>query len=226
MASTPEFRLAFVARLKQACDESSIIPPPHQGRQAVIATPMGIAPEAVSKWFKGVAMPNRERMVELAELLDVDESWLDRGVKPEMDRTQRRAHAREASGAADLVRGMAKLSGAAVAEPTKTDPRAGYVDFYCTLNGRMFAIHVSLGRETAQGEYEFLVPNEYADTRTIGVVLYQREYVFIDMPADLINEVKVRKAGEFLISVTRAEGGKYVSDSVQWPRVRSLAELR
>lgn len=32
MSSTPEFRKAFVARLKQSCDESKLIPQPGLGR--------------------------------------------------------------------------------------------------------------------------------------------------------------------------------------------------
>jgi hypothetical protein len=46
MGSTAEFRKAFVARLKQACDQSKLVPLPGQGRQQFIADRLGVGAEA------------------------------------------------------------------------------------------------------------------------------------------------------------------------------------
>ena len=60
MGSSVESRKSFVVRLKEACDQSKNVPPPNKGRQQYIAQQLGVAAEAVSKWFKGVATPRDE----------------------------------------------------------------------------------------------------------------------------------------------------------------------
>lgn len=85
MGSTPEFRKAFVARLKQACDESTLVPDVGRGRQQYIADRLQVGAEAVSKWFHGVAMPRPDKMAKLAELLETDQSWLTFGIAPDPD---------------------------------------------------------------------------------------------------------------------------------------------
>ena len=110
MGSDPSFRKAFVARLKQACDESKLVPLPGQGRQQFIVDRLKVSPEAVSKWFNGVSMPHPARMADLAELLEVDHSWLHYGIKPEMDRKERREFTRELEGAVLLVQGSIALT--------------------------------------------------------------------------------------------------------------------
>lgn len=118
MGSTLEFRNGSVKRLVQACDESKLIPPPHKGRQQVIAERIGVAPEAVSKWFKAVSMPRPDKMERLAELLQVDQSWLAFGINPERDRQERKAHAREIDGAVHLVMGLIPGTSDGTPDPT------------------------------------------------------------------------------------------------------------
>lgn len=226
MGSTADFRKAFVTRLVQACDESKVIPPPYQGRQQEIAKALGVAPEAVSKWFKGVAMPLPAKMAALAALLQVDHSWLAFGLAPEMERSERKVHAREADGAVHLVIGMVLLAGGHCGTPQKSDPRSEYVDFYVTTHGSVFPVHVALGRETSPAEFELLLPKEYADVRCIGVMpVGGGKYHFLNLPLELINEHKSRKAGGIALNIVRGDASKYFSDEDAWPRIRSFSEL-
>jgi transcriptional regulator with XRE-family HTH domain len=226
MGSTPDFRRAFVARLKQACDESKLIPLPGQGRQQMIADRLKTTAEAVSKWFKGVSMPKPDKMTMLAELLEVDQSWLAYGINPEMDRAERRIHGRESDGAVHLVLGMIMLSGGHCGQPMETDPRSEYVDFYTTMRGAVYPMRVSLAREISRDHYEVLVPKEYKDVRSIGVMpAGPGKYHFIDMPLAMIDEHKVRKAGSFMLPISQVETGKYTTGRDVWPRIKSFGEL-
>lgn len=226
MGSTLEFRKAFVKRLVQACDESSYIPPPHKGRQQYIAEKLGVAPEAVSKWFKAVSMPRPDKIERLAELLQVDQSWLTFGISPEMDRNERKAHAREIDGAVHLVLGMIILAGGHCGMPSARDPRASYVDFYVTMRGSVYPIHVSLAREVSRDHFEVLLPKEYTDVRSIAVIpAGAGKFHFIDMPLVMVDEHKVRKTGMFMVNISRVDSSRYITGADTWPRIKSFMEM-
>lgn len=225
MGSTPEFRKSFVSRLAQASDDSRLIPPQGRGRQNYIAQRLKVAPEAVSKWFKGVAMPKPDKMAELAEILEVDQSWLAFGLTAEMDRSERRLHAKESDGAVHLVWGMFTLAGGHCGEPSKTDPRSAYVDFYATLRGSVYPIHVSLAREVSRDCFEAILPREYADVHPIVVVpAGVGRYHFLRMPRPMVDEHKSRKAGAVAINFNRVDN-KYLTGSDVWPKVKSFESL-
>lgn len=226
MGSTLEFRRAFVQRLVQACDECDSIPPPHRGRQQVIADALGLAPEAVSKWFHAVSMPRPNKMEDLATLLQVDPSWLSFGISPEMSRMERKAHAREIDGAVHLVRGMLTLAGAHTGTPGEKDPRSVYVDFYATMRGSVYPIHVSLGRETSKDTFEIALPREFKDVRSIAVIpAGPGKFHFLDMPLQSVEEYKARKAGGFAVTVNRVESSRYMTGGFTWPRIKSFEVL-
>lgn len=225
MGSTPDFRRAFVGRLKQSCDESKHIPQPGQGRQQYIVDRLGVTPEAVSKWFNGVSMPRPDKMELLADLLECDQAWLAYGITPEMDRTERRIHARESDGAAQLVLGMIMLAGGHCGQPQPSDPRFHYVDFYATIRGSVYPMHVGLAREISKDIFEVIIPKEYKDVRCVAVIpAGPGKYHFIDLALPLIEEHKVRKQGSFMLPISRADTSKYVTGRDVWPRIRVFGE--
>lgn len=226
MGSTVEFRKAFVKRLTQACEESNYVPPPHKGRQQYIAEKLGVAPEAVSKWFKAVSMPRPDKIERLAELLQVDQSWLTFGISPEMDRVERKAHAKEADGAVHLVLGMIMLAGGHCGMPSARDPRASYVDFYVTMRGSVYPIHVSFARELSRDHFELLLPREYQDVRSVGVIpAGAGKFHFIDLPLVMVEEHKTRKAGGVALAISRVDSSRYITGADTWPRIKSFTEL-
>lgn len=226
MGSTLEFRKAFVSRLKQSCDESKHIPLPGHGRQQYIVDRLKVTPEAVSKWFNGVSMPRPDKMIALADLLECDQAWLAYGISPEMDRTERRVHARESDGAVQLVLGMIMLAGGNCGRPPSTDSRFEYVDFYATMRGSVYPMHVGLAREISKDRFEVIIPKEYKDIRSITVVAAGTgKYHFLDMSLPLIEEHKVRKAGSFAVGFGRVDTSKYMTGRDVWPRIRSFGEM-
>ena len=227
MGSTAEFRKAFVSRLKQACDESTLIPKPGQGRQQMIADRLGVGAEAVSKWFKGVAMPRPDKMAVLADLLETDQSWLTFGIEPELDRSERRVQAKASDGAIHYVWGLVMLAGGHCGEPSKRDSRSAFVDFYATLRGSVYPVSVRLAADSGKDQFNVLVPSEYRNTRVIVVIpIGPGRYDCIDLPIEVIDEYKERKGGEYRLIFTNGQGGRYFFGSTQIMRIKNFGELK
>ncbi|MET0362559.1 MAG: helix-turn-helix transcriptional regulator [Sphingobium sp.] len=81
----------FAQRLKDACSWHHDYATP-RGQQARLRraynqkTDKPISPETVSRWFKGEVQTSRERIVTLAEVLNVNVNWLETGNgKPQKD---------------------------------------------------------------------------------------------------------------------------------------------
>jgi transcriptional regulator with XRE-family HTH domain len=213
--------------LKEACDESSLIPDPGKGRQQMIADRLGVGAEAVSKWFKGVAMPRPDKMAMLADLLETDQSWLTFGIQPELDRSERRLHARESDGAVHYVWGLLALAGGHCGEPSQRDPRAAYVDFYATLRGSVYPLSVRLATDNGRDQFNVTVPVEYRSTRVIVVIpVGPGRYDCIDLPIEIIDEYKERKGGEYRLTFSNGQGGRYFFGSQQIQRIKNFGELK
>lgn len=221
MASTSEFRRAFVRRLNQACDLSPLVPEPNKGRQTYLATKLDIATESVSKWFKGVSMPRPETMTELSKLLDVDQSWLAFGIQPEIPHSERKVHAERSDGAVQLVWGLITLAGGHCGVPSKNDTRSTYIDFYATLRGTIFPVYVALAREISRDHYDVILPKEFAELRSIAVIpLAPGRYHCLDMLAPLVDVHKIRKGGSIIVHVNRVDQRKYQTGRDAWPTLR------
>ncbi len=215
----------FTRRLAQACDESPNIPPHGHGRQVHIAKKLKVSQEAVRKWFVGEARPKVQLMRQLAALLEVDEAWLSLGIKPELDRKEKRAHSARSDGAVYMLFGLFSMAGGACAFPSQNDPRSEYIDFYAILNGVQFPIHVSVGRESSKGVHEFVVPKEYDDVRCVGVVpLGNTRFHLVDLQKTLVDRHKQRKSGSFAVTIHRV-GSDYTTGADKWPRLESMGDL-
>lgn len=170
-------------------------------------------------------MPRPDKMERLSELLQVEQTWLSFGISPEMDRQERKSHAREVDGAVHLVMGLTMLNGGHCGLPGPRDPRSAYVDFYATIRGSVYMIHVCLGREVSKDRFELIVPKEYQDVNCVAVIPSARaKYDFLDMPAELIDEHKTRKSSGFLITVDRSDASRYTTGSSVWPKIRFFGE--
>jgi transcriptional regulator with XRE-family HTH domain len=69
-------RLAFADRLKQMCADKDLR---EHGRQAALARLLKISQPAVKKWFDGEALPEMEKLVDLAIWGGVAIEWLVTG---------------------------------------------------------------------------------------------------------------------------------------------------
>jgi len=224
MGSTADFRRAFVERLKEACDASENVPPPNKGRQKYISEQLEVSAEAVSKWFKAVAWPQPDKMAQLAELLKVEQAWLQTGVSPEMDRQERKTHGREVEGAVYYVMGLCMLSGGYCGIPSLREHRE-YVDFNATVRGTSYAVHVCLGREIGKDRYELVIPKEYEDISCVALIPRSPgRYDQLDLPSELIDQSKFKKSSDFSLVIDRSESGKYITGMIQWQRIRYFGE--
>lgn len=217
----------FPQRLSQACDNlAPIIPPYGQGRQVYIANHLKVSQEAVRKWFTGETRPRVAIMHNLAALLQVDEAWLSLGIEPELDRREKRAHGERTEGAVYVLFGLLTMLGGHCAFPGPSDVRAEYVDLYTILQGAQTAVHVSVGREMANGVYQFTVPHQYHEVKTIGVV-YQggARISLLDLSRQLIDAHRKPKSGAFTVTVKRHTNGGYFTDRDEWPRLRDIGEI-
>lgn len=215
----------FSARLAQACDDCPSVPEYGKGRQVVIADKLGVSQEAVRKWFSNDSIPRPNKMRELAEFLDVDQAWLALGIRPEMDKNAKKLAGRVAEGAVLVIAGSIQLMGGNCAFPAENDPRRSYVDIYAFVRGVKTDIHVSTARETAPGEYELVVPRQYNDVRCIGYFPTKSAlFTIVDLLPSLIDKHKVRRAGDYLLNITRDEGG-YVSGEDEWPKLKPQSWL-
>jgi len=202
-----------------------VIPPYGHGRQVYIAKHLKVTQEAVRKWFTGEARPRVAKMRELALLLEVDEAWLALGVEPEMDRKEKRLHNSKTEGSIYLLFGMFTLAGGHCAFPGDMDSRKDYVDFYTIIHGKQLAIHVSTGRETTRGRYEFIVPREYDDVRCVGIVHHGGiRFHVIDLKNETIATHKQRKGGGYVVTMGLSNN-VYQSGPDTWPRIKHLGDL-
>ncbi|MES3001348.1 MAG: helix-turn-helix transcriptional regulator [Pseudomonadota bacterium] len=202
-----------------------MIPPYGLGRQAFIAKRLKVTQEAVRKWFSGASRPKPAIMQKLAHLLEADEAWLALGVKPEIDRKEKRSLGTQTEGAVFFLFGLATMAGATAAFASKDDPRSAYIDFYFIMNGVQYPVHVCVGREISKNVYEFIVPKEYPEVRCVGVVpMSHTRFHLLHLTPKGIEAHKQKKAGAWALTVSR-KGTEYATGADPWPRIESFGEL-
>lgn len=214
--------LSFSRRLNEACDGHPHIPPYGQGRQTWVKEHLDVSHEAVRKWFTGDSRPRPSKMRQLATALEVDEAWLALGITPDLTPKERKAQNARAEGATNVVAGLIQLNGGHIAFPGESDPRSDFVDIYAIIRGVQYAMDVALGQEVSEGMYKFVVPRQYDQCMSVGVVLAAKDQVhMINLKQDLIDKHKVRQGGYFELTINQV-GDEYRTGSDVWPRVRSF----
>lgn len=220
---------SFAQRLTQACNDNRDVPEHGRGRQVAIANRLKVTQEAVRKWFAGESVPRRAKMTSLAEYLGVEETWLALGVKPELDRAERKQALRQTHDAVNLVAGLIMMEGGNCAFPRENDPRAGYVDLYTIMRGSQYSLHVAVARAKDEGGYEITVPREYEDVKCIGVIQTGvGKFHFVELPTEQITKHKSPRAGDFVIEMEVVNTGKhqYHTAGDVWPRFNTFGELK
>jgi hypothetical protein len=172
-------------------------------------------------------MPRRDILRRLAQMVRKDELWLERGIKPTMNRTETTAFAREISGAVLVVAGMVQLAGGSCAWPSPEDPRKGQVDFYTIVQGRQYSVRVCLARGGEDGRYEIDAPADLDGLTLIGVIPLARRgrYDFIFLPVSEVAQQKNRRQGDYVVTVQKTDTG-YQTGRKAWPPVKDFADLR
>lgn len=170
-----EIKLGFAKRLGMACDNSDLVPTLNRGRQTWIAKELKakfgieVSRETVRCWFSGLSYPRPDKMVALAELLQVDEGWLSHGSAAEEVFSPSRVGSSAVDGMVSLLIGMLTLSGASCALPEAYDERRSSLHFYAIMGGRQFGVWASLAEKTDSG-FRFTASSKASGVISLGVI--------------------------------------------------------
>lgn len=168
----------FARRFEQACDSHGQVPPLHNGRYAWVQRRLkedfdeDISIETIRKYFSGEARPRPTKMAKLAQLLQVDESWLSLGIDQNLTPRERRLRNAMVDGAVNLVAGLIQMDGGVVAFPADDDVDAAEsgVDLHTIIRGGKFDIHVTLGEVNEDGTWRFSAPAKFTAVVVLGLV--------------------------------------------------------
>lgn len=195
----------FAKRLTQACDALSLIPPKHSGRQSWIQREMTkageeISSETVRKWFQGEAKPRPDKVAKLAQILQVDVSWLSLGVNAAVEPRQRTVRNAMADGAVNVVAGLIQMDGGHPAFPEAGETP---VDLHAIIKGAKYDLHVSLG--VADGKSaRFPVPQRYSEVVVLGLLRRGLSLDIVEITAEMI-EAGRRVSGGIEVTVPLAD---------------------
>jgi len=202
---------AFAERMEQACSAHPVCPPLHRGRLRWIADEMrgkfklSITTETVRKWTYGEARPRDQKLMALAQLLNVDPTWLRHGVDSELDPREKRARNAVADAAVNIVTGLIQMDGGVPAFPTGPDADSA-IDLYAIIKGMKYNLHVTAGDIRNEDEVVFTFPSSLDGAFVLGLI---REDGFTfrvtEVPADLIQSRGQNRGGSTTLVMTATE---------------------
>ena len=188
---------AFAERFNTACAANPNCPPVNSGRYPWFVDQFkkrfgrSVTIESVRRWNYGESLPRRAANDQLAEILNVDPSWLWMGVGEGTgieERRAKRAQQAETSGSVDLVAALIRMDGGSVAFPEADDKRAARmaIDMYAIIKGANYAFAVVKG-DPVEGGFSFAVPGKAANDEvvTLGVLRDGFSFRVIEITADL-----------------------------------------
>lgn len=189
----------FAQRLEMACDQYALCPPLHKGRYQWIVDEFGrrfnesITTETVRKWSKGEARPKQDKNALLAQLLQVDPTWLYMGIDADLEPRERKARNAMASGVVNVVAGLIQMDGGTPAFPEEE----GVVDIHAIIKGAAYSFHVALGSGR-----RFVVPTKYETAVVLGVIRDGMSFRIYELTPEII-ETGPRRGGSIEIELPR-----------------------
>ena len=154
----------FQKRLTTALNNSSHVPAPGKGRQTTLAREVGVSQEAVRNWLNGKARPRPDMMSRLAELLEVDNSWLALGQSPSGGKYSAAKPRTDLAGAVHYVFGLMCLMGR---PPAFSD--APGTDLAAVKDNRLVYYTVVLGQMHGTTQCIAEIPADVSPTATIVI---------------------------------------------------------
>jgi hypothetical protein len=155
IALTPERIIRdpeFAKRLDSACTAGGQCPPLHKGRLTWVQNELKrrfkeeVSVETVRKWFAGEAKPRQDKVAMLAELLQVDMSWLSLGVDKGLAPREAIIKGREIRGAVNLVAGLIEMDGGHAAFASEVEQKRG-VDLHAIIKGAKYDFAVVVAED-------------------------------------------------------------------------------
>jgi hypothetical protein len=181
----PEVDTLFAMRMKRACDANPLIPDENGGRLVWIKDRMNdegmdVSLQSVHRWYHGRARPRQQKLLLLAKVIAVDESWLSLGRLDEIVSRRSKPQKPVLDGSVYVAIGLMQLSNISCAWPDEDDPTASYVNFYSIIQGKQHRFHVAYIRdETSEGSVKIHLPVEYEKCSII--VVRRTEPMHVDL---------------------------------------------
>lgn len=163
----PEVDALFAMRMKRACDANPLIPDENNGRLVWIkdrmeAEGMEVSLQSVHRWYHGRARPRQQKLLLLAKVISVDESWLSLGRLDEIVSRRSKPQKPVLDGSVYATIGLMQLANVSCAWPDDDDDSASYVHFYSIIRGKQHRFHVAYIREESEDGVSVIhLPTEY-----------------------------------------------------------------
>lgn len=201
--------------MEQACDGNPAIPEKNYGRLGwfteQLETRFGtvVTQETVRKWFNGEVYPRKGKLIQLAQIMQVDDAWLALG-RDGVPVKERQALSASAGGVVNLIAGMIQIGGGTPAFPNK----GSKVDLAAIIKGALYSVSIVPAMKR-DGQERFAIPVEAKDNVVLGVV-DKGDLVFevYELDWSTIESVGERKSGHWLVDQSAAN----------WRRITTFAE--
>jgi transcriptional regulator with XRE-family HTH domain len=213
--------MEFSRRLKQACDESPIVPEHGKGRQVYLAKKMNVTQEAVRKWLEGESLPRPDKIALLAKTLGVDPLWLQLGTSP-LEIAQKREVALRGDAAVYGVMSYLLLAGYHVAIPQGESK----VDVFAIKHGTQLSIVARMAQPLARGEWTAIYPAT-VEARWQAVFATEGQSLhleIVDVPPELALRHGTRTGSGVEVLIKRSPKGKYTLGGVELRQLRNPSE--
>lgn len=204
-------RYPDVARkVQQALDIHPAAPPKQYGRLRWFAdqfqTRFGqkVSNEQVRKWLDGINEPSPENRARLAEILQVDPTWLVPGLPGSEKAAAKAAHNADAGAGVNLIASLVQMDGGAVAVPEADSPRSPDVDLVAIIRGAQYHIHVSTAEHREDGQWWVPTTTTARDLIFLAVVRNEGfSFDVLEVTADDIEDGRVRDQRSYGLWINR-----------------------
>ena len=123
---------------------------------------MEVSLQSVHRWYHGRARPRQQKLLLLAKVIGVDESWLSLGRLDEIVSRRSKPQKPILDGSVYVTVGLMQLANISCAWPEDGDMSAPYVHFYSIIRGKQYRFHVAYIREESEsGRVKIHAPSEY-----------------------------------------------------------------
>lgn len=214
--------MEFARRLKQACDESPLVPEHGRGRQVYLAKKMSVTQEAVRKWLEGESLPRPDKIAHLAKTLGVDALWLQLGTSP-LEIANKRQAALRGDAAVYGVMSYLLLAGYHVAVPQVADSK---VDIFAIKHGTQLSIVAKMAQPLAKGEWTATFPSS-VEARWQVVFTTDEPSLhleIVDVPPELALRHGTRTGSGVEVLIKRTPKGRYTLGGVELRQLRNPSE--
>lgn len=218
----------FARRLEMACEGSPNCPTDeYRGKQKWVRDQLlakhGIkaSAEAVSRWFQGVMRPRPSTIAALAQILEVDEVWLNLGLKPDLTKAEKKVRDAQVAGMVNVVAGIIQMGGGTIAFPEGNED----IDITAIVKGKVHNVSVKLARAMGDNVFKFVVPRDASNLTVIGLIDDGGfSFTMLRFTTELIETHGRRHSDLFEIEVKKSGRHFVIGDDVV-PQIKAIENL-